>query len=243
MTIRRLPSSLVLFFWVLSLTTTATAGDYAERRIIGFSDQGRHFAFEQFGRQDGSGFAYAEIIVIDIEADDWVAGTPVRVLLRDETAGIAYARAKAAEQAAGTLKQLGIWHPGELLASNPPAEIGRDPLKVSVNARFPLPGEAQELTFALQQFPLSATSCAGFSNQPIKGFRLQMTKGAAKPLILHEDTSIPKSRHCPLGYAISDVARFVAPNRSTTYALLVSVLRVGFEGPDRRFIAVTAKSP
>ena len=239
---KSLPLALVFFGLVLAIGS-GFAGDYAERRIIGFSDQGRHFAFEQFGRQDGSGFAYAEIIIIDIEADDWVAGTPVRVLLRDESAGIADARAKAAEQAAGTLKQLGIRHPGELLASNPPAEIGRDPLNVSVNARFPLPGETQELSFSLQQFPLSAASCAGFSDQPIKGFRLQMTKDAAKPLILHEDTSIPKSRHCPLGYAISDVARFAAPNRSITYALLVSVLRVGFEGPDRRFIAVTAKSP
>lgn len=237
---RSLPLALVFFGLVLAIGS-AIAGDYAERRVIGFSDHGRHFAFEQFGRQDGSGFPYAEIIVIDVEADDWVPETPIRVLLRDETAGIAEARAKAAEQAAAILENLKIRHAGQLLASNPAAEIGGNPLKLSVNARFPLSGEPQELSFALEQFPLSAAACEGLSAEPVKGYRLQMTKADAAPQLMHEDTSIPKSRSCPLSYAISDVVRYVGPDQSTVYALLLSVLRVGFEGPDRRFIAVTGK--
>ena len=242
MTPRNILYVLALLTWFVLGSAAAFAGDFAERRIIGFSDQGRYFAFEQFGRQDGSGFAYAEITVIDVEADDWAPGAPIRVLLRDETAGIAEARAKAAEQAAAILDKLGIRHPGELLASNPPAELGRDPFKVGVNARYPLPGEGQELTFTLEQFPLPAASCAGLSDQPVKGFRLKMKKADAGPLVLHEDTSIPKSRSCPLGYAIGDVIRFVPAGQSAVYALLISVWRIGFEGPDRRFIAVTRKS-
>ena len=72
--------------------SAAGAGDVAEMRPIGYSPDGRYFAFEQFGEQDGSGFAYAEVQVIDTETDRYVEGTPVRVLIQREGASIGEAR-------------------------------------------------------------------------------------------------------------------------------------------------------
>ena len=69
-----------LLFTVLS-NSIAWAGDYASRHVIGFSADGRYFAFEQYGAQDGSGFPYAEIFIIDTQADSWVAGSPDSRLL------------------------------------------------------------------------------------------------------------------------------------------------------------------
>ena len=73
--------------FVLTGLTTALAADAADRAIIGFSGDGRFFAFEEFGIQDGSGFPYANIYVIDLEKDRWVEGSPehIEVRLRSST--------------------------------------------------------------------------------------------------------------------------------------------------------------
>ena len=55
---------LTLVFALLAIGPV-NAGDSAERRAMGFSVDGRYFAFEQFGIQDGSGFPYADIFIVD----------------------------------------------------------------------------------------------------------------------------------------------------------------------------------
>ena len=238
---RRFVFAGALILLAITVSGSAQAGDYAERRIIGFSEDGKHFAFEQFGRQDGSGFAYSEIQIIDITADAWVAGSPVRVLLRNETANIADARAESAKQAQTILTEHGVSHPGQLLASSPIAEIGADPHKVTVNANFPLRGETNPLEFALEEIKLKSADCTAFSQMPINGMHLSMRSKDGDAVTLHKDATIPKSRGCPLSYAISDVVRFSPAGQPPAYAVLLSVFQVGFEGPDRRFIAVTHK--
>ena len=114
---------------VAALPIPAMAGDFAERSILGFSPNGDRFAFEEFGVQDGSGFPYANLFVLDTTRDSWVAGTPVRVRLDDETKGIAAARGAAARKAAPLLGD--IDQPGTLLASNPITESGGDPYSIA----------------------------------------------------------------------------------------------------------------
>ncbi len=62
----------------LLLVMPALAGDRAQIDLIGYSDDGSYFAFEEFGIQDGSGFAYSSIYVVDLVDDSWVVGTPIR---------------------------------------------------------------------------------------------------------------------------------------------------------------------
>ena len=71
--------------FVLAGLGRVAAGDFADREIFGFSPDGGTFAFEEFGVQDGSGFPYATIYVIDTAKDAWVSGTPIRVRIDDET--------------------------------------------------------------------------------------------------------------------------------------------------------------
>ena len=59
--------------------------------------------------------------------------------------------------------------------------------------------------------------------------------------LLHEDSSVPQSRGCPLGYALGGVQTFSIGNSLAVYAVLIAVRRVGFEGPDHRWIAVTRR--
>ena len=78
-----------------ALGGSASAGDFAELNILGFSADGAVFAFEQYGVQDGSGFPYAERFYIDTGDDSFVSGTPIRVRIDDENASVDDARAQA----------------------------------------------------------------------------------------------------------------------------------------------------
>ena len=66
------------------LATPAFAGDRALVDIIGYSQDADYFAFEEFGIQDGSGFAYSNVYVVNLETDSWALGTPIRVRADDE---------------------------------------------------------------------------------------------------------------------------------------------------------------
>jgi len=71
------------------------------------AENGRHFAFMEYGVQDGSGFPFASVFVIDLDRDAW-AGSPVRILLRKEASGPREAMRIALRNAAAILKRAGI---------------------------------------------------------------------------------------------------------------------------------------
>ncbi|GBE42459.1 hypothetical protein BMS3Bbin10_00520 [bacterium BMS3Bbin10] len=231
--------SLFVLALLLGFAKPAQAGEFAERRILGFSPDGRYFAFEQFGVQDGSGFPYADIFLVDTATDEWVGGSPFRVRLRDERAQLKEARKEALNRAGDLLRKLAISEPGRLLASNPPGELSADPYRVEVNVSQIAGGAPDRRTFTLEETALANARCAAFTAMPIKGFRLTTQRQDSAPQVLHSDTSIPKSRGCPLRYAISDIIVFEAGAGRRVFAILVSVYALGFEGPDRRFMAIT----
>ncbi len=231
------------FAAVLLFASTARAGDQAERHVLGFSPDGGTFAFEQFGVQDGSGFPYADIFVIDTVTDRWVAGSPFSAFLRDERAELKWARRDALAQAGNMLRERVISHPGRLLASNPPEEISADPHKVVVNTN-PVPISPPELwTFTLREKTFKNPICTAFVSDDQQGFTLIMQKDGQDPRVLHDDTAIPEGRSCAVRYAISDVVLHDPKGGKRVFAVLISVFKHGFEGPDRRFLAVTAQVP
>lgn len=228
---------------MLCFSNTVNAGERAERQILGFSPDGRYFAFEQFGVQDGSGFPYSDIFVIDTTTDEWVAGSPFHVTLKDERAQQKWARKEAIGKAGNLLRKLVISQPGRLLASNPPAELSADPHRVAVNTSRIIAGPPERWTFTLEETAFENAQCAPFTASPIMGFQLNAQQEGGDAIALHEDASIPKSRGCPLRYAISDIIIHEPNGGARIFAVLVSVYAHGFEGPDRRFLAVTKRLP
>ena len=87
-----------LFLASLALAGPARAGDVAQLEILGFSRDGKVFAFEEYGVEDGSGFPYANRYYVDTATDSFVQGSPVRVRLDDESAGLDAARRQAREK-------------------------------------------------------------------------------------------------------------------------------------------------
>lgn len=221
------------------LAAPALAGDRALIDFIGYSDDGRYFAFEEYGIQDGSGFPYSNIYVVDLPADKWVPGTPIRVRLEDEEAGRAEARAAARDQADPKLDQLKISEPAHLIALNGDGEPG-DGLTLAFGAVGYMPGELQtEHTLSLEIFDASSPEdCVAYLGEEPKGYAL-LLKGEGENRELHRDAGmLPRSRGCPTTYRIYGVVARPDTGALDDGVAIVAVYPFGFEGPDRRFIAV-----
>ena len=236
-------SILFVLFALLSGHGAAMAGDFAEFRPIGFSADGKVFAFEEFGIQDGSGFAFANRFFIDTTGDAFLPGSTVRVLIKDETAGIADARAEAAARSAALETEYRFSAtPGVIAAFNPLSELDGAPHRLRYT---PISLEPQALgpyVLTLEEKPLPPSpSCTAFGPTST-GFRLELTgiNGGAAPLLLNDDMSVPASRGCPVGYRLGGVITHFADG-VWTHAVLVLVRSFGFEGEDGRWIAVTRR--
>ena len=207
--------------------------------FIGYSDDGRYFAFEEYGIQDGSGFAYSSIYMIDLSTDSWVVGTPIRAQADDEGVSLSQIRAEVQVQAAPELAGFGIEVPAEfaaLLGDGAPDMDGR-------TLRFGSPGYGPgevsgDYELRLSTFPTTAAApCAEwFSVDPL-GYQLVIADSGTERRI-HRDGALPRSRGCPVTYRLYGVVLPFNAGSISDAVALISVYPGGFEGPDRRFIAV-----
>lgn len=235
-------SNFVISFMVF-VVSPAMAGDVAQLNILGFSEDGGIFAFEEYGVGDGSGFPYANRFYINTETDEFLPHTPIRVTLEDEAQTVETARAKARQLGEAIVKQaIFAANPGFTAGSNAVTEYSADPNRILVNPRpifFPVD---PPLEFRLENIAMNGTeSCA--SQGEINGFRLLRVDASDGGVtrVLHEDKSIPKSRGCPSDYSIGAVQTFEWNHALTSYAVVIAVRRYGFEGPDFRWIAVAGR--
>ncbi|MEM7289225.1 MAG: DUF2259 domain-containing protein [Pseudomonadota bacterium] len=231
-----------LFLSIAILLTSlglSQAGDFAKREIHGFSFDGGLFAFEEYGVQDGSGFAYANIYVINTATDQWTAGSPFRVLLKDDTKSVFDAREEARIMAGPVMKS--FEGRGNVVATNRSTEKGIDSKRMVANPRFVVPPIDEEIEYRITKKSFIASElCAPFG--PAIGFKLtQIATGPSQSSrILHEDQSVPKSRNCPRDYDFADLVTYYPTNASPKVAIIILMTTQGFEGPDGRFLAITA---
>jgi predicted secreted protein len=230
-------ASLVLVLGASMLTAPALAGDRAMIEYLGFSGDGRYFAFEEFGIQDGSGFPYSTIYVIDLPADDWVSGSPYRTTLEDDGADLEDARDAALEQAEAKLEALDISVAPYLIALNGDGEeIGDGHSLTFGDPGYGLnpiesPGELM-----LDTIPLPSNQDCSIIDDEVFGFVLSLDGEE-----IHADAGpLPASRGCVMDYRIHAVVRpaewFFGGTPHTV--AIISTYPFGFEGPDRRFLAV-----
>lgn len=239
----RLPAALL---FLLTTATMASAADNAERAVIGFSPDGRYFAFEQYGVQDGSGFPYAEIFVVDLDANQWVKGSPFRQRLDDELAPVSAARASAAKAASSLLGKLKTTEPGKMLAAQLPTQavadrhrIGFDPFYLSQTNQ-----KGDRYTLKLDLVPFAAPESCYAEDGKQMGFKLTIKDNeSGQEKEVHKDISIPSSRYCPRDYDISDVITYRPASGTSRQVALIGVYMRGFEGVNRRNIAVPFALP
>lgn len=244
-----LVASLAAAFLLCFFASTALAGDFASLNFIGFSNDGKYLAFEEYGVQDGSGFPYSDLYVIDV-AKNTFAATPVRSRLENENAAEDQARARTKRLAASSLRKFRIvqGNTGKLVVSrlltdlslNDDAKSGGGPQKIrfadEVGSMYT--GNTFDLTLTGKA---TTTNECGVPDEPAEIFELSLKyenkqSGAAGTVLLQKDTTLPKARGCAFGYSVRSVYLY-----KNSIAVFLNTYTRGFEGPDLRYLAVTGK--
>lgn len=225
------------------------ASDAATLHFIGFSEDGKYLAFEQFGMADGVGAAYAELHLIDVENNAYAVP-----LFQQKPDGEVSAQAESEEQAIALVRQanrqaaqadleklqLENTHSGLQVIAHPLTDLSADPLQVRFTPHLPLAGHAyDEYLLRLQETELEQ-DCYGLGNAKIFSLSVRSKdQTQAQATSLQADQRLPKSRGCPLGYRISHVYVY----KEKYLAVFINMLLPGFEGQDMRYLVVTGLLP
>lgn len=229
--------TLITILTLIATSNIASAGDAALKRILGFSPDGKYFAFEQYGIQDGSGFPYADIFFINTQNNTWVED-PIRIFIKDDTVSITKVRALAIAKATPIVKRLNTTLHGFTLVSNPITQLDRK----KYSAHFGIHPSAPTIDqYSIDLIVKDAPNpkCQTYSGKNPKLFSLHLVKMPAQtPVATYNDTNIPTSRNCPIDYSISDVHYFEAENQDTVFMTFINISAQSFEGPNRRFMVI-----
>lgn len=240
-----------LLTFLLLASPLAHAGDASEYHPLGFSADGRYYAFAQSGSYDGSGAAYAEVSVVNVAKNDLVASKKVHLDDAESDNPSTPEMALAQAVKAVRLARFGIKEGSnlgkDLLVRLPTdhsayssntfsvdywaeggasATIPRYDVKVSGT-----PGRSDnadgehcvELGFSPELLTVAVEGTAGTGTE---GFRA----------LLQKDSKLPKSRGCASNYAVQRVTLL---GDKLVVALRYSL--PGFEGPDVRSMIVTGQ--
>ena len=245
------------------------AAEYSTPNSLGFTRDGNHFVFEEYGSTDGLGAPYVNLYAIDIVRDKWLKGTPVRLQSSEEEVmaqeeklakaaitdpfdmeestneAIDALRAKAKKKARAALKPLGKLYAGDIRVHNPPHELTSDARSV----RFSVPGyrslinnppEIKAWALKLQEKTFPPNDACFGMHEKRAGFSLVLTnEQSGEQFVMNDDKRVPSSRGCPIKYYVEQVLAFPRGDGGFSLAVLVRYATPGFEGPDGRFIAVT----
>ena len=222
-----------------------------EREIIGFSENGRFFAFELYGYDEYSDWAFSRIAIIDtrtsqLEGEQISSSLPPDEFPAKRQDAIAIVRDAAADQASSILASLGFNTDGELigrrLVSNPVTEIATS-AEFIVYPRYPLATEG--VTLALGEFRLPAPDHCVPWEPGYMAVEIVLEGNDGNARSVYRDERLAANRGCPEHYTISDVIIYDPAGDSVapTVVVLLNSFNAALEGYDRRLAAVAFDLP
>lgn len=237
---------------MLLTPAAAHAGDAAARNVLGFSADGKIFAFEQYTMEYEEEASFSEYFFIDTVRDAYLPGTPVFVRVKgDDGLDEKKARADAAVKAAVLVQKHGIKDRGQHVPGKPSMDLDDGGIyqmreqDLAQKQEFELPdGRKAELAVATR--PLGKAKCKsgrGVEGEfEVKGLILTLTLAGAR-ITLQDDRKLPRSRRCVTAYGIAELYLHTAPDKSVTLAALVETEdnHDSHAGANRRFMAVTKR--
>lgn len=244
--------ALSLAVWLLGSAATYAA-DSAELNILGFSADGNIVAFEQFGSEDGSGFNFAEIYVVDLAKDEWVKGSPIKVKPDNENIKLSKVIAQARAKYAPLQKAFAITEPPQILARNAVTEVIANRKAITFDTWYAsseggaTPDSPNSLKEARYTLSLTEQKLPGAKDCPMDlgdfaGFTLSLhAEKDNSDRVLFKDEKLPASRACPVGYDVQAVATSLTDTKTSNLVAIVGVYSLGFEGKDLRYMAVPFK--
>jgi predicted secreted protein len=209
---------IALMFIVMS--TAAFGSDMSYYRTIGFSKDGKYFAFERYGTQDGSGFPYSEIFVLDICKNDY-ANPPIRVTLQEDGNSEENATKTSMKTAKPILDKFKI----DVTIK------GTSVVQATTRKIIPFQFGGQKMVLTLDLYETENKEC--WEGNAEKKLTLSLTrKNVTAPL--QKDVKVPKSRSCAFSYAVQEAICY-----NSAIVAILNYNAPGFEGPDTRQIAIS----
>ena len=204
--------------------------------VLGFSPDGRFFAYRQSGVEEGSQTGYAELFIVDTNDDSCVQGTPLRVRSTAEHGGLSHARALLEYQSARILRRIGL---NRALAGV--AFMPRERSKMWLD----LPWGEHVMLQLSPRASLAAPGCPvsiPIAKGSLRGVHLTLRRNEGVS-ILHTDRIIPRTRGCALSYRFA--SGFIkSRGRETVIASLIAYReQTGANSTRIRYMAVTSVIP
>lgn len=217
----------------LGMAGPAPAGDRSGCDVLGFSPDGRVFAFEQSGHQDGSGFPYADLFFVDVVRNSWVQ-SPLRLVdTADDGSpdGLERLRCELLRSARPSLRRLGLVHP----VQGEPRIENFEPASAQDLKRVTFTMDAGEYSLTVTERDVQGAE--SFDDGPAQLLELTLEGPGMTPVVLQRDERLPLSRRGARNYEICYVGTL---HERGALVVILSYQTPGFEGPDTRFMAVTA---
>ncbi len=247
-----------LMFLGLTLSTSLSfAGDESYSKILGFSKDGNHFAYMQSGVQDGSGFFWAEIDVIDVANNKLlkrVYEDSEKYLPMDDS----FTPAQEKQFIENLIKRADLNRYGinQSIKGNTVLNRPYTDLSDYKNTIFSFEYWAQggastsvrTYKLDIQEHPAPVEAHNEWCQEEFYYGSNMMTVNLTtnhslyddqytpEVTTLQKDNRAPASRSCAWGYKPSQVI-----NYKNALVVLVNYQTIGFEGPNYRFTAVTGK--
>lgn len=218
---------LILGFSLFLLNPLAFAGDKATFQFLGFSQDGQFLAFSQEGVEDGSGFFYGEMYVIDVKKNNYAKTLSIKQQ-DDFGSSEEYTefKKKWEKERTSLISKFNI-----ILSNQKTYLKPQDSQKKQMD--FTYQNKKYQLSLKLSVFE---KNCFDMGNDS-KTIDLRVWQGQ-KEIILQKDKRLPKSRGCAFDYQIAHVWLY-----QNSIAVALKVKRVGFEGPDTRWMMVSGQLP
>ena len=234
----------------------AMAGDAAARRVIGFSPSGNHFAFEQYTTLYDSLENIARIEVIDTRRDAFVKGTPVTMKSNEDGHDLPELRNEVMRKARLITDPLLVHDVGTHFVGKPSMELDEigiyqmDPKPLATAQEITLP-DGRKLALTITDKALGKASCYGaggrgtYGDVIVTGMTLTLTIDGGPPMVLNDDSRLPKNRRCVTAYGIAEIYHHQAKDGAQTLAVLIETVDAHefHAGPNRRLMAVTRRLP
>lgn len=222
------------FLWLAFGAPAAFAQANAEVKALGFSPDGRYFAFEQSGTEKGS--RYSMTLAWDVPDNRQMKGGTISFTDDDK------AKLKKNETATRKLlRKLKIAAKDFFTVSLRGIDV--EPFEEASQKSLALPGAwfGPETWLVLQQFKI-ALRCPNAATNPV-GFALMLERKNSSPIQLSHDVDIPSTRGCPTHYRVVEAHTRKLKDGSAALAVIVQNFAPGFDAKNRNFIAVTARIP
>jgi predicted secreted protein len=255
----------ILAVFLLMAPTSAYCAEAWGLKVLGFSPDGRYFGFIQYGGVGDGGEFVAEMQVIDVERDRLTPGMPRLVTSGDDDLPFddprpheKWLQSYAEKQFAAMLDPYAFQRPSRPPAADEAARSGEafgitsdDKLSLGLRKFWIDHRKLGRVTFDLEikritwpktsrtsSHPQAIACSREVDWEPGAAFRLTLRHGK-QSVVLNDDRTIPASRHCVLGYGISEVHSFDRRDGKVAIAVVLGMGVRGFEGNDRRFLVVT----